>query len=126
MASGGSSWLGFSLAQHKAMEAPSAAEPAPAHHAPPPSGTTISSSGNNNAAATSNLLYSPMAAPYSGYYCVGGAYGDGTSSAGVYYSHLPAMPIKSDGSFCNMEGYYPALLSLPPSLTRHRILCIYL
>lgn len=54
-----------------------------------------------------------MAAPYPGYYCVGGAYGDGTSSAGVYYSHLPAMPIKSDGSICNIEGSYcPSLLSL--------------
>jgi AP2-like factor (ANT lineage) len=62
----------------------------------------ISSSTTN--ATTSNFLFSPMAAPYPGYYCVGGAYGDGTSAAVVYYSHLPAMPIKSDGTLCNMEG----------------------
>ncbi|OEL26918.1 AP2-like ethylene-responsive transcription factor ANT [Dichanthelium oligosanthes] len=94
------------------MEVPNASEPAPAHHAPPPSSTTISSS-CNNAAATSNFLFSPMAAPYPGYYCVGGAYGDGTSSAGVYYSHLPTMTLKSDGSICNIEGMMP---SSPPKL----------
>jgi len=100
----GSNWLGFSLSPHTAMEVPSASEPAPAHHAPPPASTTISSSGNS-AAATPNLLFSPMPAPYPGYYCVGGAYGDGTSSAGAYYSHLPTVPIKSDGSICNIEGH---------------------
>ncbi|RLN39176.1 AP2-like ethylene-responsive transcription factor ANT [Panicum miliaceum] len=108
----GSNWLGFSLSPHTAMEVPNASEPAPAHHAPLPTGTTISSSGNN-AAATPSFLFSPMAAPYPGYYCVGGGYGDGTSSAGVYYSHLPAMPIKSDGSICNIEGMMP---SSPPKL----------
>ena len=46
-----------------------------------------------------------MPAPYPGYYFVGGAYGDGTSSAGVYYSHLPTVPIKSDGSICSIEGH---------------------
>lgn len=112
MASGGSNWLGFSLSPHTALEVPSASEPAPAHQAPPPSSTTISSS-SNNAAATSNFLFSSMATPYPGYYCVGGAYGDGTSSAGVYYSHLPALPIRSDGSLCNMEGTMP---SSPPKL----------
>ncbi|CAL4929932.1 unnamed protein product [Urochloa decumbens] len=103
----GSDWLGFSLSPHTAMEVPSASEPSPAQHPPPPSSTTICSS-SNNAAVTSNFLFSPMAAPYPGYYCVGGAYGDGTSSAGVYYSHLPAMPIKSDGSICNIEGMMPS------------------
>ncbi|CAL4913385.1 unnamed protein product [Urochloa decumbens] len=103
----GSNWLGFSLSPHTAMEVPSASEPSPAQHPPPPSSTTICSS-SNNAAVTSNFLFSPMAAPYPGYYCVGGAYGDGTSSAGVYYSHLPAMPIKSDGSICNIEGMMPS------------------
>ncbi|KAG2553616.1 AP2-like ethylene-responsive transcription factor CRL5 [Panicum virgatum] len=108
----GSNWLGFSLSPHTAMEVPSASEPAPAHHAPPPASTTISSSGNS-AAATPNLLFSPMPAPYPGYYCVGGAYGDGTSSAGVYYSHLPSVPIKSDGSICSIEGMMPPS---PPKL----------
>ncbi|XP_066388446.1 AP2-like ethylene-responsive transcription factor CRL5 [Miscanthus floridulus] len=108
----GSNWLGFSLSPQTAMEVPSASEPAPAHHAPPPSSTMISSSSTTNA-TTSNFLFSPMAAPYPGYYCVGGAYGDGTSTAGVYYSHLPAMPIKSDGTLCNMEGMMP---SSPPKL----------
>jgi len=77
----------------------------------------ISSYSTTNA-TTSNFLFSPMAAPYPGYYCVGGAYGDGTSTAGVYYSHLPAMPIKSDGTLCNMEG----LCCPSPSLTHNRIL----
>ncbi|KAG0552069.1 hypothetical protein BDA96_01G476900 [Sorghum bicolor] len=108
----GSNWLGFSLSPQTAVEVPSASEPAPAHHAPPPSSTMISSSSTNNA-TTSNFLFSPMAAPYPGYYCVGGAYGDGTSAAGVYYSHLPAMPIKSDGTLCNIEGMMP---SSPPKL----------
>ncbi|CAN6290146.1 unnamed protein product [Urochloa humidicola] len=108
----GSKWLGFSLSPHTAMEVPSGSEPADVQHAPPPSSTTISSC-SNNPAATSNFLFSPMAAPCPGYYCVGGAYGDGTSSAGVYYSHLPAMPIKSDGSICNIEGMMP---SSPPKL----------
>lgn len=110
----GSNWLGFSLSPHTAMEVPSASEPASTHHAPPPpsSSTTISSSSTNNA-ISSNFLFSPMASPYPGYYCVGGAYGDGTSAAGVYYSHLPAMPNKSDdGTLCNMEGLCCPSLSL--------------
>ncbi|CAD6210289.1 unnamed protein product [Miscanthus lutarioriparius] len=94
------------------MEVPSVSEAARAHHAPPPSSTMISSYSTTNA-TTSNFLFSPMAAPYPGYYCVGGAYGDGTSTAGVCYSHLPAMPIKSDGTLCNMEGMMP---SSPPKL----------
>lgn len=53
-----------------------------------------------------------MVAPSPGYYYVGGAYGDGTSTAGVYYSHLPVMPIKSDGSLCIMEGHCSPLPSL--------------
>ncbi|NP_001349283.1 AP2-like ethylene-responsive transcription factor CRL5 [Zea mays] len=111
----GSNWLGFSLSPHTAMEVPSVSEPASTHHAPPPpsSSTTISSSSTNNT-ISSNFLFSPMASPYPGYYCVGGAYGDGTSAAGVYYSHLPAMPNKSDdGTLCNMEGMVP---SSPPKL----------
>ncbi|CAN6307432.1 unnamed protein product [Urochloa humidicola] len=108
----GRNWLGFSLSPHTAMEDPSASEPAAAYHAPPPSGTTISPS-SNNVPATPNFLYAPMVAPYPGYYCMGGAYGDGTSSAGVYYSHLPVTPIKSDGSICNIEGLMP---SSPPKL----------
>ncbi|XP_062213510.1 AP2-like ethylene-responsive transcription factor CRL5 [Phragmites australis] len=100
-------WLGFSLSPHMAMEAPSSSEPAPAHHPPPSANATVSSSTNNS--TTCNFLFShpaQMAAHSSGYYYVGGAYGDGTSTAGVYYSHphLPAMPVKSDGSLCNMEG----------------------
>nr|CAB3501515.1 unnamed protein product [Digitaria exilis] len=103
----GSNCLGFSLSPHTAMEVPSASEPTPARHAPAAPPTTTISSSSNPTAPTSNFLFSPMAAPYPGYYCVGGAYGDGTSSAGVYYSHLPAMPIKSDGSICNIEGMMP-------------------
>ncbi|XP_062210440.1 AP2-like ethylene-responsive transcription factor CRL5 isoform X2 [Phragmites australis] len=99
----GSNWLGFSLSPHMAMEAPSS-EPAPALHPPPPASATISS----NNATTCNLLFShpaQIAALSPGYYYVGGAYGDDTSAAGVYYSHphLPVMPIKSDGYLCNME-----------------------
>ncbi|KAL6867421.1 hypothetical protein ACP4OV_015445 [Aristida adscensionis] len=88
-------WLGFSLSPHKAMEAPSSSAPGPAH---PAASATMSSA---NTSTTCNFLFSPpveMAAPSPGYYYVGDAYGDGTSAAGVYYSHshLPA--------FCNMEG----------------------
>jgi AP2-like factor (ANT lineage) len=64
-------------------------------------------SGSHNNAATCNFLFSPaaqMAAPPPGYYYVGGAYGDGTSTAGVYYSHHSVMPVTSDGSLCIMEG----------------------
>ncbi|KAL5217525.1 hypothetical protein ABZP36_018209 [Zizania latifolia] len=111
MASGGSNWLGFSLSPHMAMEVPSSSEPAPAaaNHAPPPAGAMSSPPSN---ATTCNFLFSPpppqMAAPPPGYYYVGGAYGDGTSTAGVYYSHLPVMPMKSDGSLCIMEGMMPS------------------
>ncbi|KAM0884814.1 hypothetical protein ACQ4PT_030748 [Festuca glaucescens] len=68
-------------------------------------------SGSHSNAATCNFLFSPpaqMAAPPPGYYYVGGAYGDGTSTAGVYYSHHPGMPITSDGSLCIMEGMMPS------------------
>lgn len=68
-------------------------------------------SGSHNNAATCNFLFSPpaqMAAPPPGYYYVGGAYGDGTSTTGVYYSHHPGMPITSDGSLCIMEGMMPS------------------
>ncbi|KAL5211081.1 hypothetical protein ABZP36_006704 [Zizania latifolia] len=87
------------------MEVPSSSEPAPAaaHHPPPPE-VPMSSPPSN--ASTCNFLFSPppqMAAPPPGYRYVGGAYGDGTSTAGVYYSHLPVMPIKSDGSLRTME-----------------------
>ncbi|KAJ1298137.1 hypothetical protein BS78_01G430400 [Paspalum vaginatum] len=116
----GSNWLGFSFSPHTAMEVPpSASEPAPpaAHHTPPPSNNnTTTSASSNITTSNSNSLFSPMAAaPYPGYYCVGGAYGDGTSTAGVYYSHLTAaaMTIKSDASLCNMEGMIP---SYPPKL----------
>ncbi|GJN08571.1 hypothetical protein PR202_ga26509 [Eleusine coracana subsp. coracana] len=69
----------------------------------------MSSSPSPSSTTTCNFLFSPpaqMAAPSPGYYYVGGAYGDGTTTAGVYYSHphLPAMPVKSDSSLCNMEG----------------------
>ncbi|KAM3314722.1 hypothetical protein ACQJBY_033490 [Aegilops geniculata] len=111
MASGGGNWLGFSLSPHMAMEVPSSSEP---DHAQPASASAMSASPTN--AATCNLLFSPpanMAAPPPGYYYVGGAYGDGTSTAGVYYSHHPVMPITSDGSLCIMEGQLTvALLSL--------------
>ncbi|XP_044362626.1 AP2-like ethylene-responsive transcription factor CRL5 isoform X1 [Triticum aestivum] len=110
MASGGN-WLGFSLSPHMAMEVPSSSEP---DHAQPASASAMSASPTN--AATCNLLFSQpaqMAAPPPGYYYVGGAYGDGTSTAGVYYSHHPVMPITSDGSLCIMEGLLTvALLSL--------------
>jgi AP2-like factor, ANT lineage len=103
-----SKWLGFSLSSHMAMEAPSSSEPVPAHHPPPHVGTTMLPSPYNTIPC--NFLFSSaaqMAAPSPGYY-VGGAYGDGTTTAGVYYSHphLPVMPVKSDGSLCNMEGHY--------------------
>ncbi|KAL6649534.1 hypothetical protein ACP70R_013758 [Stipagrostis hirtigluma subsp. patula] len=94
-----SNWLGFSLSQHTAIDAPSSSETAPARHLPPPTSATMSSSTNNP--TTCNFLFSSpvqMAAPSPGYYYVGGAYGDGSSTAGVYYSHshLPAI--------CSMEG----------------------
>ncbi|TVU47841.1 hypothetical protein EJB05_07454 [Eragrostis curvula] len=103
----GNNWLGFSLSSHMAMEAPSSCEPASLPHSPAPASATMSSSPNST--PTCNFLFSPpaqMAAPSPGYYYVGGAYGDGTTTAGVYYSHphLPVMPVKSDGSLCNMEG----------------------
>nr|BAH57731.1 AP2 transcription factor [Triticum aestivum] len=106
MASGGGNWLGFSLSPHMAMEVPSSSEP---DHAQPASASAMSASPTN--AATCNLLFSQpaqMAAPPPGYYYVGGAYGDGTSTAGVYYSHHPVMPITSDGSLCIMEGMMPS------------------
>ncbi|VAI08056.1 unnamed protein product [Triticum turgidum subsp. durum] len=107
MASGGGNWLGFSLSPHMAMEVPSS-EPDHAQ-AQPASASAMSASPTN--AATCNLLFSQpaqMAAPPPGYYYVGGAYGDGTSTAGVYYSHHSVMPITSDGSLCIMEGMMPS------------------
>jgi AP2-like factor (ANT lineage) len=104
MASGGS-WLGFSLSPHMGMEVPSSSETD--HAQPPPPASASAMSGSHSNAATCNFLFSPpaqMAAPPPGYYYVGGAYGDGTSTAGVYYSHHPGMPITSDGSLCIMEG----------------------
>ncbi|CAM0872117.1 unnamed protein product [Alopecurus aequalis] len=92
-----------------AMEVPSSSETDHAQHPPPASASAMSGSHNN--AATCNFLFSPpaqMAAPPPGYYYVGGAYGDGTSTAGVYYSHQPVMPILSDGSLCIMEGMMPS------------------
>uniref|UniRef100_A0ACD5X0N3 Uncharacterized protein n=1 Tax=Avena sativa TaxID=4498 RepID=A0ACD5X0N3_AVESA len=107
MASGGN-WLGFSLSPHMAaMEVPSSSEP---DHAQPASASAMSASHDNNN-ATCNFLFSApaqMAAPPPGYYYVGGAYGDGSSTAGVYYSHQSVMPITSDGSLCIMEGMMPS------------------
>uniref|UniRef100_A0A0D3FFU5 AP2/ERF domain-containing protein n=1 Tax=Oryza barthii TaxID=65489 RepID=A0A0D3FFU5_9ORYZ len=117
MASGGgsSNWLGFSLSPHMpAMEVPSSSEPSTAahhhhHHHPPAAAAAAAGAMSSppDSATTCNFLFSPpaaqMVAPSPGYYYVGGAYGDGTSTAGVYYSHLPVMPIKSDGSLCIME-----------------------
>lgn len=111
MASGGN-WLGFSLSPNMAMEVPSSSEPEHAHPhplPPPPASGAISASPAN--AATCNFLFSApsqMAAPPPGYYYVGGAYGDGSSTAGVYYSHHPVMPITSDGSLCIMEAMMPS------------------
>uniref|UniRef100_J3LLN6 AP2/ERF domain-containing protein n=1 Tax=Oryza brachyantha TaxID=4533 RepID=J3LLN6_ORYBR len=112
MDSGGSNWLGFSLSPHMPMKVPSSSGPATAHHHPPPDAAdAMSSSPPNSATTTCNFLFSPpaqMVAASPGYYYVGGAYGDGTSTAGVYYSHLPVMPIKSDGSLCIVEGMMPS------------------
>ncbi|KAM0879284.1 hypothetical protein ACQ4PT_034332 [Festuca glaucescens] len=108
MASGGN-WLGFSLSPHMGMEVPSSSETD--HAQPPPPASASAMSGSHSNAATCNFLFSPpaqMAAPPPGYYYVGGAYGDGTSTAGVYYSHHPGMPITSDGSLCIMEGMMPS------------------
>lgn len=108
MASGGS-WLGFSLSPHMGMEVPSSSETD--HAQPPPPASASAMSGSHSNAATCNFLFSPpaqMAAPPPGYYYVGGAYGDGTSTAGVYYSHHSGMPITSDGSLCIMEGMMPS------------------
>ncbi|XP_044982330.1 AP2-like ethylene-responsive transcription factor CRL5 isoform X2 [Hordeum vulgare subsp. vulgare] len=105
MAGGGTNCLGFSLSPHidMAMEVPSSSGP---DHAQPASASAMSTN-----AATCNFLFSPpaqMAAPPPGYYYIGGAYGDGTSTAGVYYSHHPVMPVTSDGSLCIMEGMMPS------------------
>ena len=111
MASGGN-WLGFSLSPHMGMEVPSAETD---HAQPPPPASASAMSGSHNNNATCNFLFSPpaqMAAPPPGYYYVGGAYGDGTSTAGVYYSHQPVMPIMSDGSLCIMEGVLTVALLL--------------
>uniref|UniRef100_A0A0D9VRK6 AP2/ERF domain-containing protein n=1 Tax=Leersia perrieri TaxID=77586 RepID=A0A0D9VRK6_9ORYZ len=114
MANGSSNWLGFSLSPHMPMDVPSSSEPAATahhhhHHHPP---AAAAAAPGSNGTTTCNFVFSPpaaqMVAPSPGYYYLGGAYGDGTSTAGVYYSHLPLMPIKSDGSLCIMEGMMPS------------------
>ncbi|KAL5753184.1 hypothetical protein ACOSP7_023355 [Xanthoceras sorbifolium] len=87
-ANNNNSWLGFSLS-HMKMEVP---QDHPHHHhqTQPPSPPVT--------AIPSSFFQSPPHLNYGFYYGVEG------DQNGGFYSHLPVMPLKSDGSLCLMEA----------------------
>lgn len=81
-------WLGFSLSPHHMnMEI----TPDPHHH------HQAQSSAAASATAPTSFYLSPQLNNSGIYYGV-------EAENGGYYSHLPVMPLKSDGSLCIMEA----------------------
>lgn len=86
-------WLGFSLSPNMTMGSP----PSEAHHEP--SSNHVSSC-TTTTAMPANFFNLPPHFNYQNMYC-GVVEGE---NGGGFYSALPVMPLKSDGSLCLMEA----------------------